>query len=129
MDGRNKILKNKVFLTFNFGLGPPEGGLLEGMGEVLETPVGVLEEGLCRTPGQGARLQTRALFEVCVRHTPRAGFGQFCSVADPGCLSRIPTIICSRNYNKIANFIFEQVNNFFSQITKSYSTFYTNICH
>ncbi len=62
MDGRNKILKNKVFLTFNFGLGPPEGGLLEGMGEVLETPVGVLEEGLCRTPGQGARLQTRTLF-------------------------------------------------------------------
>jgi hypothetical protein len=58
MGERNKI-KKKGFLTFNFGLGPPEGGLLEGMGEVLEAPVGVLQEGLCRTPGQGARLQTR----------------------------------------------------------------------
>jgi hypothetical protein len=91
------------------------------MGEVLETPVGVLEEGLCRTPGQGARLQTRTLFEECVRHTPRAGFGQFCSVADPGCLSRIPTIFCSHKYHKIVIS--------FSQNNGNYSTFYTNICH
>ena len=51
----------RIFRTFDFGLGSSEGGslLLEVVvvGEVLEAPVGVLQERLGGPPGKCARLE------------------------------------------------------------------------